>query len=63
MKGSKEMSEEGTKEERTDKKLGRRRDDLRRVKALKTRLLEEKTQEVFSLGLSIGVYVRRRIFE
>ena len=43
--------------------MGRRRDNLRRDKALKPRLLEENTQEMFSVGLSIGVYVRRRIFE
>jgi len=36
---------------------------LRRNDALKTGLLKEKTQEIFSVGQSIGVYVRRRIFE
>jgi len=28
-----------------------------------TGLLEEKKQEKFRVGLSVGVYVRRRIFE
>ena len=30
---------------------------------LKTGHLKEKWQEMFSVGLSVGVYVRRRIFE
>jgi len=38
-------------------------DEWRRDKVFKTVLLELGSQEVFSLGLSIGVYVRRRIFE
>jgi len=43
--------------------VGRWRYVWRRDKALKTRLLEEGSQEMFSVGLSVGVYVRRRIFE
>ena len=33
------------------------------LKALKTGLLKVKTQDMFSAGLSVGVYVSRRIFE
>ena len=33
------------------------------LKTLKTGLFKEKTQEMFSVGLAICVYVRRRIFE
>ena len=43
-----------------------RRDELLKmglVKSSNIGLIKEKTQEVFSVGLSVGVYVRRRIFE
>ena len=63
-KETKEICEEGRKVGSKDKKLGRRRIDLRSDKTLKPRLLEGKTQEMFSVGLSNGFfYVRRRIFE
>ena len=33
------------------------------LKALKTGILKKKTQEMYSVVVSIGVYVRGRIFE
>jgi hypothetical protein len=43
--------------------LGRKRRERRKEDALKTGMLKEKTQDIFSVVLSNGVYVRRRIFE